>query len=130
MILIDTSVLIDLTKNEADDTVKSHVDAQLCAISVITHAEARLGFLLAAKNLADPQRELFKHFLSVYQITILPVEQQVANANVRIQRTLMQIGQKLSPFDALIAATALTHNLPLLTSDRDFSRVPGLKLLS
>ena len=36
----------------------------------------------------------------------------------------------MSVQDALIAATAITHRLPLLTKNqRDFQFVPGLKLL-
>ena len=31
--------------------------------------------------------------------------------------------------DTLIAATALEHNLTVVTVDRDFERVPGLKVM-
>ncbi len=35
----------------------------------------------------------------------------------------------IGDIDTLIAATALDRNLPLVTSDRHFQRVPGLKLM-
>ncbi len=35
----------------------------------------------------------------------------------------------IGDIDTLIAATALTHNLELVTTDRDFLRVPGLRVL-
>ena len=35
----------------------------------------------------------------------------------------------IGDIDTLIAATALTYNLELITTDRDFTRVPGLRIL-
>ncbi len=35
----------------------------------------------------------------------------------------------IGDIDTLIAATALTYNLELITTDRDFLRVPGLRVL-
>ena len=35
----------------------------------------------------------------------------------------------IGDIDTLIAATALTHNLELVTTDSDFLRVPGLRIL-
>jgi len=35
----------------------------------------------------------------------------------------------IGDIDTVIAATALTHDLELVTTDRDFLRVPGLRVL-
>ena len=37
-------------------------------------------------------------------------------------------GQVIGPNDLLIAAIALTHGLTLVTNNREFSRVPGLRI--
>lgn len=52
--------------------------------------------------------------------------------DVATQRTLSKLGSRklrLSAFDSRIAATALTHNLTLLTRNTvGFERVPGLRI--
>ena len=42
------------------------------------------------------------------------------------QVTLRRAGRQLATVDALVAAVALRHDLTILTTDRDFSAVPGL----
>jgi len=37
--------------------------------------------------------------------------------------------QKIALPDALIAATAIHHNLPILTFDKGFSKIPGINLV-
>jgi predicted nucleic acid-binding protein len=54
----------------------------------------------------------------------LPVDSQIAERAGALKRTV-----KLQTPDALIAATALENDLPLMTrNERHFGRVPGLDL--
>lgn len=46
-----------------------------------------------------------------------------------IRRTLRPSGQLIGDIDTLIAATAIERQLVILTTDNDFTRVPGLQLL-
>lgn len=58
------------------------------------------------------------------QVDELPVGRTIAESAGRIRRTL-----QLDIADALIAATALEHDLPLMTRNRrHFERVAGLQL--
>ena len=52
-----------------------------------------------------------------------------ARQAAKILALLRQRGTPIGSFDALIAATALAHNLTVITHNtREFSRVPGLQL--
>lgn len=54
---------------------------------------------------------------------ILPVEEN----DVRSSLTLIRSVADLSSRDAIHAALCLRHDLPVVSADRDFDRVPGLR---
>jgi len=109
-VLLDTDVLIDhLRGHRRLDLVD-----QAWRISVVTRCE-----LFAGRNTDEPRlRQVLR------QLVELPVESEVAESAGRIRRTT-----QLAVPDALIAATALTHQLPLMTRNRrHFERVAGLTM--
>jgi tRNA(fMet)-specific endonuclease VapC len=82
-----------------------------------------------AFNSVNPQAHLvnFRQFLSSYHILTLsdPIMERFAELRAYLRRR----GQLISDFDLLIGATALHHELTLLTFNRrDFERIPDLKL--
>jgi tRNA(fMet)-specific endonuclease VapC len=65
-------------------------------------------------------------FLS--SVTILPFSTGEAERAARIRAVLKSQGQPIGAYDVLIAATALHHNLLMVTANqREFVRVPGLQ---
>jgi predicted nucleic acid-binding protein len=108
--LLDTDVLIDHLRGYRQLDL---VDPAW-KISVVTRCE-----LFAGRN-TDEQR--LRRTLD--QIDELSVDRLIAESAGRIRRTA-QLGIP----DALIAATALEHDLPLMTRNvRHFERVAGLKV--
>jgi predicted nucleic acid-binding protein len=128
MVLLDSSVLIDFLSNKkkAIDAINNFPETDL-SISVITYAEIGLGFALMSGK-AEEQYKKFNQVIENNKITLLPVDKSVAKSYVDIQTTLKKQGKALSQFDGLIAATAVVHKLPVLTTDEDFKRVEGLKI--
>jgi predicted nucleic acid-binding protein len=59
----------------------------------------------------------------------LPVDDPVAPAS---RRSWPALGTRRHPrvVDALIAATAVAHDLPIYSQDRDFALMPGVDLIS
>ena len=58
--------------------------------------------------------------------TVLPIDQSVVNKTVLIRQQ-----KKIALGDAIIAATALIHNLtPVTRNVNDFKNIDGLKLLN
>lgn len=55
------------------------------------------------------------------------VDRQDAEQAAELQVTLRRRGWQLHTVDALIAAIALRYDLTILTTDKDFRAVPGLR---
>ena len=62
-------------------------------------------------------------------VTVLPYDISIAKVFGKIRAHLEEIGTILPDADIQIAATAIGHNLELITGNlRHFSRISGLKL--
>ena len=121
--LIDTSVVIDLERLEADDL------PQELAISAITMAELAAG----PHATGDPaERARRQDRLQRAEATFepLPVDADVARAYGRVYAAIAASGRKARgrrAVDLLIAATAVAANLPLYTRNPDdFSGLSSL----
>jgi tRNA(fMet)-specific endonuclease VapC len=88
--------------------------------------EVRYGLLI------NPQRAikiqpLIETLLST--ITMLPFGVVEAEQSAQIRSILKTAGTPIGAYDVLIASTALTHNLILLTSNiREFQRISSLQI--
>jgi len=87
-------------------------------ISIITEIEA-LSWIAADKNKEKIVREFVK------DSNVLGLTSAIVSRCVMIRRN-----QKIKIPDAIIAATAVIHNLTLITSDRDFDNILGLKIFN
>jgi predicted nucleic acid-binding protein len=121
-LLIDTSILIDhLRKLHKDQTVfyqlSLHCDY---SISSITEFEFSVG--------STPRNRQFTEAL-LAQLPVLPFDSACVRTATEIYRDLKTKNQLISLPDIFIAATAITHDLPLLTLNRKhFERIGNLKL--
>lgn len=61
------------------------------------------------------------------QITPYPLTYPILERYADIRRTLRPLRQDIGDIDTLIAATALEHDLTLLTIDTDYDCIPDLK---
>lgn len=63
------------------------------------------------------------------EFPLLDFAREDANTAGRIRADLAAQGTPIGPYDALIAAQALTRNLTLVTHNtREFARIPGLRV--
>ena len=96
------------------------------AISLITFGEIYEGIYYGR----DPRGHEagFRSLLRV--IDVLALNRAILRRFARIRGQLRRQGQLIGDLDILIAATALEHDLTLLTRNRrHFDRIPELKLL-
>jgi len=124
--LLDTSTVILLTR--IDDPEKLR-DEPL--ISTITLAELSVGPLVA-----KTARERAKRLAHVQQaeadFDALPFDAPAARAFARLAASLRRSGRKTQArtYDAMIAAVALSNNLPLYTCNPDdFENIEGLEVV-
>lgn len=120
--LLDTNVVIDLGQCDPADLPAEPL------ISSVTLAELSAGPVVAATHDEQIQRQ---HVLQLTESTFDPVafDGSCARHFATVAASMRTNGRKAKAraFDALIAATALTHELPLYTKNpRDFSGIPGL----
>lgn len=96
-----------------------HVDAPSYIVRV-TAMEFEAGFDSALH--AAPHLEPF---------TILPIDEDIWKVGTALFRDLRRGGLRIGIVDTLIAATALTYGLPVVTDNAEhFKRVRGLKVLT
>lgn len=109
--MADTDVLVDHLRGER----RLDPRANRIAVSVVSHCELFAG---------TDDAGLLRRFLS--PMIALPVDREIAElAGVTRRRA------GISTPDALIAATALVHDLDLVTRNRrHFDRVSGLRIRS
>jgi hypothetical protein len=121
--LLDTSVFIG---QEQTRTIGPLPDEG--AISVMTIAELHVGVLLAAGPKLRAQRlRTLGRVERAFQP--LPVDDVVARTFAEIVSDARRKRRQPRVVDALIAATAVAHDLPLYSQDRDFRLMPGVKLV-
>ena len=90
---------------------------QTPTISVITEIEA-----LSWINPDKSKEQIVKAF--VQDATVLALTPSVVAQCVSIRRS-----RKIKTPDAIMAATAVVHNLTLITSDSDFNTIDGLQVI-
>ena len=119
MTLLDTNILIEIYRDNVN--IVSIVDSmQEIAVCDMVRAELFYG----ARN----KQELQKISVDLEEFTVLSISPQISEMAVNLVKTYC-LSHKLEFADALIAATAIIHNIELFTLNRkDFVYIPNLKL--
>ncbi len=121
--LADTSLFI---AREAERTLMQDAVPARLAVSVITVAELRAGVLAAQDGPTRSQR--LRTFEFVLGFDALPVDGAVAEAWATLRVALRDAGRRMGVNDAWIAATAIAHDLPVVTQDDGFAAAADLGL--
>ncbi|MDO8538103.1 MAG: type II toxin-antitoxin system VapC family toxin [archaeon] len=82
--------------------------------------------LLSAPYLNVEKIKLFTEMLS--RISLIDFGIKTAEESASIQRHLTKNGQKINEFDVLIAGIAKINGLIMVTKDKDFKKISGLKV--
>jgi tRNA(fMet)-specific endonuclease VapC len=105
---------------------------ELPLISAVTLAELSVGPLVAASESERGRRQAHLQQAEA-DFDPLPFDAAAARAFGRVAASLHRAGRKTSarPYDALIAATAVAHDLPLYTvNPDDFAGIDDLVVVS
>lgn len=120
--LWDTNTVIYFLQKQFPAGAESYVDSTLQdstpAISAITEIE-----LLCWKTDNQKDLDVLRHFIA--EATVFELEQAVKLKTAELRKTY-----KIKLPDAIIAATALTYNLTLITRNtKDFITIDELKIV-
>ena len=124
--VLDTSVVILLDQLAADADLPEEP-----LITTVTLAELSVGPLVTGD---ESERAVRLARLQVTEATFepIPFDAPAARAFARVAAELRGSGRrtKARSFDAIIAATALSRNLPIFTANpEDFSGIGGLEVV-
>jgi tRNA(fMet)-specific endonuclease VapC len=126
--LIDTDWVIDHFNGVTQVTRRlKELQPQGLGLSVVSAAELWEGAFFSR----DPKRsqETLEGFLS--GVDILGLDEEICKRFGQLRGSMRKRGQTIGDFDLLIAATALRHNLTLLTNNRKhFEGIAGLGIES
>lgn len=126
--IVDTSILIDVERGgRALERIPGE-ERQL--LSVITASELLHGVHRAVDPTHRLRRQAFvERMLSALEP--IPITLDIARVHATLSARLAAAGNLIGPHDLWIAATALTHELTVVTLNaRHFERVPGLAVLA
>lgn len=116
--ILDSNILIYLSKG--DQKIEKKLNAlrrEYFFISTVSIVEVLIG----EKDKAEAERLR----QMVHQFVPLDLRNEIAEKAVALAH---KSKKKLKFKDLLIAATALVEGLTLVTADKDFKSIPGLKL--
>ena len=130
--LLDTNVVSETIRRNPNETVTSWLDqipGEALFVSVLTLGEIRKGIeALPDRKRRERLRLWIDHELPRwFEERVLPVDLAVAD---RWGRLLAKVRRPVPTIDSLLAATALHHDLRLVTHNtRDFD-YPGLEVIN
>lgn len=123
-----------LDTNTASYAIKGHVakvrehllTVPMAEIGISVITEAELCFGVARLPAAVRLKGLVEEFL--LRVEVLPWNSAAAHRYAEIRAALERSGRPMGNMDMLIAAHALAEEAVLVTHDRVFRRVKGLKI--
>ncbi len=116
--LLDSNVIVDLIQNNLSTELSEQIFTYHNYSSDIVRIEV-LGFSMD-ENLETSFLRLFD------KLTILPLSEEIVKRTILLRKQ-----KKIKLGDALIAATALVHNLQLVTRNiRDFKGIEDLEVIN
>jgi len=121
--VLDSNIIIyylnDVLNELAKQQFKNVVKTGNAHISIITHIEVLFWHRYTEKSKENTERLLRK-------ITKHPLDEYIVNSSIQLRQTF-----PIKVPDAIIAATALYLEMPLMTRNlKDFQKVPKLKLFN
>jgi predicted nucleic acid-binding protein len=127
--LLDTNIISELVKPKPEANVTDWIqntDESLLYLSVLTLGEFRRGIAVFPQSRRRTTLEawLDKDLRARFEDRILPIDQEVADRWGLLTAVARNSGIVLPVIDGLLAATALEHNLTLVT--RDTGQIPSM----
>ena len=133
--LLDTNVIFELIKPKPEPKVTAWIDdtvEELLFLSVLTLGEIRKSVVLLPRNARRTSLEawLSKELPLRFSNRILGVDQEVTDRWGHLSGLTSARGVHLGVIDGLLAATAMQHDLTLVTRDTRDVGTTGVMLFN
>jgi predicted nucleic acid-binding protein len=128
-LIVDTNVFISFERRDEPIDLSPWESSEDVFVSAVTVSELLMGVHRADNESRRNRRSAFVEAI-LAGLRALDFTKDVARGHAKLYADLAVQGQLIGAHDLIIAATALYHNLSLLTDNvQEFSRVPGLKVI-
>jgi predicted nucleic acid-binding protein len=114
-LFVDTNILLYLISG--DETVAELLDGKHISISFVTELE-----LLGYKDLSESDLKIIQELIK--EATVIDINAEIKGFVVSLRKNY-----KIKLPDAIVVASALYSNLPLVTADKQLSQINELTLL-
>lgn len=119
MYLLDNSVAIELMNaGKRSESALSFIGDKEAAVTPFTVHEIIVGL--------ENEDEKYINFLN--EVAVLDYDKQCAEISGKIRKEMKKQGNIIGILDTLIASIAIRNNITLVTFDKGFSRVKGLRV--
>lgn len=127
-LVVDTDVVSYLFRGDSRaELYRPHLNGGLLVISFMTVAE--LDRWVLERNWGESRRQRMEEHLGNF--VVYPYNRQMCGKWAEVSDGARRRGRPVGVADAWIAATALLHDMPLVTHNREhFSNIEGLKVIS
>jgi len=127
--ILDTNICIYLIKQRPPQVLARLASISLGDVGVSSITVAELQYGVQKSRYVDQNQQALEQFL--IPLIIVDLDYRAAVVYGMIRAALEQQGAPIGALDTLIAAQALSLDATLITHNvREFSRVPGLKLVN
>jgi tRNA(fMet)-specific endonuclease VapC len=128
MILLDTNICIYIRNARPPEVLARFRQYRLGEVGISSVVAAELAYGVAKSGSARNRQALD---LMLATLNIMPFDADAIWAYGELRADLDRRGTPIGTFDTMIAAHALSLDATLVTNNlREFSRVPGLKLVN
>lgn len=127
-VVVDTDVVSYLFRRDSRAQLhRPHLDGELLLVSFMTVAELDRWSL--ERDWGEPRRQRMEKHLTNF--VIYPYDRGMCRKWAEVSDEARRRGQPVGVADAWIAATAMLHEMPLVTHNREhFSSIDGLRVIS
>lgn len=124
--LLDTDICIYLIKQKPASVIEKLAQVNTSDVALSTISVYELQYGVENSQHQDQSQRALNHFLESFA-NILPVDRPVAGHAAKLRAALKKKGTPINPYDVLIAAVAMSHQLIMVTNNvGEFMRVEGL----
>jgi predicted nucleic acid-binding protein len=114
-LLLDSNIVLSLLGG--DTTLSDFLFKKELCISIITEME-----LLSYKQITVKEQKAIKQFIK--ELFIIDINDAIKTKAITLRKT-----SNIKLPDAIIAASSLWLNIPLVTADKQLSKVKGVKII-
>jgi tRNA(fMet)-specific endonuclease VapC len=124
-LVLDTNAITDLFRGDTA-VLESIERADIAFLSVFVLGELLAGFLQGSRKKAN--RALLEKYMAAPKTTMLHGTEETAELYGHLKKVLKAAGTPIPTTDVWIAAHAMETGSILITYDRHFACIPGLRV--